>query len=190
MAGRKGPPTMKLMFASDIHGDFDCAQAMLEAYRRENAEKLILLGDLLYHGPRNDLPAGYAPKKVIELLNQQKKHLVCVRGNCDTEVDQMVLEFPILADYIMIFEGGHRFFITHGHHYNTATPPLLDAGDVLIHGHTHVLTVTPFGDGLVYLNPGSVSLPKEGNPKSYMVYEEGKFAIKGLDQSILKTYSF
>ena len=180
---------MKLMFASDIHGDFDCAEAMFDAYQREKANKLVLLGDLLYHGPRNDLPAGYAPKKVIELLNKQKKHLVCVRGNCDTEVDQMVLEFPILADYMMIFERGRRFFITHGHHYNTATPPMLDAGDVLIHGHTHVLTVTPFGEGLVYLNPGSVSLPKEGNPKSYMIYENGTFTIKGFDQGTLKTYN-
>ena len=179
---------MKLMFASDIHGDFACALAMMDAYVREGADKLILLGDILYHGPRNDLPEGYAPKKVIELLNQQKKHLVCVRGNCDTEVDQMVLEFPILADYMMIFEKGRRFFITHGHHYNTTTPPLLDEGDVLIHGHTHVLTVTPFGDGCVYLNPGSVSLPKEGNPKSYMIYEDGTFTIKTFEQKVLETY--
>ena len=178
-----------MMFASDIHGDYACAVAMMDAYAREGADKLILLGDLLYHGPRNDLPEGYAPKKVIELLNNQKKHLVCVRGNCDTEVDQMVLEFPILADYMLIFEKGRRFFITHGHHYNTATPPQLDEGDVLIHGHTHVLTATPFGDGCVYLNPGSVSLPKEGNPKSYMIYEDGTFTIKTFEQKVLKTYS-
>ena len=180
---------MKLMFASDIHGDFACAEATLGKFRAEGAEKLILLGDLLYHGPRNDLPAGYAPKKVIALLNENKNDLVCVRGNCDTEVDQMVLEFPILADYMLIFERGRRFFITHGHHYNTTTPPLLANGDVLIHGHTHVLTATPFGDGLTYLNPGSVSLPKENNPPSYMIYEDGRFEIKDFAGNVLLTYS-
>ena len=179
---------MKLMFASDIHGDFDCARAMLDAYHSEGAEKLILLGDLLYHGPRNDIPAGYAPKKVIELLNGAKNELVCVRGNCDTEVDQMVLEFPILADYMLIFERGRRFFITHGHHYNTTTPPLLSEGDVLIHGHTHVLTVTSFGNGLTYLNPGSVSLPKENHPKSYMIYEDGVFTIRDFEGNALATH--
>ena len=180
---------MKLMFASDIHGDFACAEATLGKFRAEGAEKLILLGDLLYHGPRNDLPAGYAPKKVIALLNENKNDLVCVRGNCDTEVDQMVLEFPILADYMLIFERGRRFFITHGHHYNTTTPPLLANGDVLIHGHTHVLTATPFGDGLTYLNPGSVSLPKENNPPSYMIYEDGKFAIKDFEGNVLASHT-
>lgn len=180
---------MKLMFASDIHGDFACAETTLEKFRAEKAEKLILLGDILYHGPRNDLPAGYAPKKVIALLNENKADLVCVRGNCDTEVDQMVLEFPILADYMLIFERGRRFFITHGHHYNTATPPLLANGDVLIHGHTHVLTVTPFGDGLTYLNPGSVSLPKENNPPSYMTYEDGRFEIKDFEGNVLASHT-
>ena len=100
----------------------------------------------------------------------------------------MVLEFPILADYMMIFERGRRFFITHGHHYNTATPPMLDAGDVLIHGHTHVLAVTPFGENNTYLNPGSVSLPKEGNPKSYMTYEDGVFLIKSFDGEVIKRF--
>ena len=180
---------MKLMFASDIHGDYECALATLEKYKEEKADQLILLGDLLYHGPRNDLPKGYAPKKVIALLNENKNHLVCVRGNCDTEVDQMVLEFPILADYMLIFEQGRRFFITHGHHYNTTTPPLLSSGDILIHGHTHVLTATPFGDGLVYLNPGSVSLPKENNPPSYMIYEDGNFTVKDFDGNEILTYS-
>lgn len=179
---------MKIMFASDIHGDFDCACQTADAYRREKAEKLILLGDLLYHGPRNDIPKGYAPKRVIELLNGMKDQLVCTRGNCDTEVDQMVLEFPILADYMLIFEKGKRFFITHGHHYNTATPPLLSHGDILIHGHTHVLTVTPFGDGLTYINPGSVSLPKENNPRSYMIYENGLFTIKDFDGNVLASH--
>ena len=179
---------MKIMFASDIHGDFDCACATLEKYREEKAEKLILLGDILYHGPRNDLPQGYAPKKVIALLNEIKSELACVRGNCDTEVDQMVLEFPILADYMLMYERGRCFFITHGHHHNTTTPPMLKEGDILIHGHTHVLTVTPFGNGNTYINPGSVSLPKEGNPKSYMVYEDGLFSIKDFCGNVIKEY--
>ena len=179
---------MKIMFASDIHGDYTCAYRTIEKYLEEKAEKLILLGDILYHGPRNDLPEGYAPKKVIELLNGIKNELVCVRGNCDTEVDQMVLEFPILADYMMIYEKGRCFFISHGHHHNTTTPPMLKEGDILIHGHTHVLTVTPFGNNNTYINPGSVSLPKEGNPKSYMTYENGIFEIKDFDGNILKTF--
>ena len=179
---------MKIMFASDIHGDFDCACETLEKYREEKAEKLILLGDILYHGPRNDLPKGYAPKKVIALLNELKSELACVRGNCDTEVDQMVLEFPILADYMLMYERGRCFFITHGHHHNTTTPPMLKEGDILIHGHTHVLTVTPFGNGNTYINPGSVSLPKEGNPKSYMVYEDGLFSIKDFRGNVIKEY--
>ena len=180
---------MKLMFASDIHGDYNCALATIEKYKEEKADQLILLGDILYHGPRNDLPSGYAPKQVIALLNEHKADLTCVRGNCDTEVDQMVLEFPSLADYMLIFERGHRFFITHGHHYNTQTPPLLNSGDLLIHGHTHVLTATPFGDGLTYLNPGSVSLPKENNPPSYMIYENGRFTIKDFEGNEILTHT-
>lgn len=179
---------MKIMFASDIHGDYKCACETLDKYREEKAEKLILLGDILYHGPRNDLPKGYAPKKVIELLNSVKAELACVRGNCDTEVDQMVLEFPILADYMLMYEKERCFFITHGHKYNTAEPPMLKAGDILIHGHTHVLTVTPFGDGNTYLNPGSVSLPKENNPKSYMTYENGTFLIKDFEGNVIKKF--
>ncbi len=180
---------MKLMFASDIHGDFDCALSTVEAFEREKAHNLILLGDLLYHGPRNDIPESYAPKKVIELLNANRDKLICVRGNCDTEVDQMVLSFPILADTMLILERGRRLFITHGHHYNMETPPLLSRGDILIHGHTHVFAVTPFGDGLTYLNPGSVSLPKEGHPKTYMIYEDGLFSIKTFDGAVVATHA-
>lgn len=179
---------MKLMFASDIHGDALCCQKMLDCFDAEKAEKLILLGDLLYHGPRNDLPPDYAPKKVIELLNARKEQLLCVRGNCDTEVDQMVLQFPILADYAAVFERGHMFFLTHGHIHNLQNLPPLAEGTILIHGHTHVQTVTE-GDGIVYLNPGSVTLPKEGNPKSYMIYEDGLFTIKTMDGEALGSYA-
>ncbi len=174
---------MKLIFASDLHGDIACTHRLFEVYDKENADKLILLGDLLYHGPRNDLPPHYAPKEVIALLNSRKDDLCTVRGNCDTEVDQMVLEFPILADYMLMLEKDKTLFITHGHHHNTATPPPLKKGDILIHGHTHVLTVTPFGNGNLYINPGSVTLPKENNPKSYMTYENGVFTIKDMDMN-------
>ncbi len=178
---------MKLVFGSDLHGDIACTRRLFEVYDKEKADKLILLGDLLYHGPRNDLPPQYAPKEVIALLNSRKNEFCCVRGNCDTEVDQMVLEFPILADYMLLLERGKTLFLTHGHHHNILTPPPLAEGDILIHGHTHVLTVTPFGNGNLYINPGSVTLPKEGNPKSYMTYEDGVFTIKDMDMKPILT---
>ncbi|MBQ4166323.1 MAG: phosphodiesterase [Oscillospiraceae bacterium] len=178
---------MKLMYASDIHGSALYCEKMLEAYKRENAEKLCLLGDILYHGPRNDLPDGHAPKKVIALLNEAKNELLCVRGNCDTEVDQMVLEFPVLADYAVLFVDGRSFFLSHGHHHNPDALPPLKKGDVLINGHSHVLKAYE-KDGIHCLNDGSVSLPKEGNPRSYMIYENGVFVIKQLEsgEEILK----
>ena len=171
---------MKLMFASDIHGSALYCERMLEAYSREGADRLCLLGDILYHGPRNDLPEGHAPKKVIALLNPRKNQIFCVRGNCDTEVDQMVLEFPVLADYALIFEGGRCFYLTHGHHYNPQDLPPLNPGDVLINGHTHVFKAECV-NGIHCLNDGSVSLPKEGKPRSYMIYEDGVFTIKQLE---------
>ena len=129
---------MKLMFASDIHGSAYYCEKMLECYRREKAERLWILGDILYHGPRNDLPKEYAPKKVIAMLNDIKEEICAVRGNCDTEVDQMVLEFPILADYSLLAADGLRLYATHGHVYNEQNMPPLMAGDILIHGHTHI----------------------------------------------------
>ena len=171
---------MKIMFASDIHGDIECAKKMLETYFSEKADRLCLLGDLLYHGPRNDLPKNYDPKSVIALLNENREHLLCVRGNCDTEVDQMVLDFPILADYAFLCTDGITMLLTHGHHYNTKTPPPMKKGDLLIHGHTHVLCIESFGDENLYINPGSVTLPKENNVRSYMIYENRTFSIKSL----------
>ena len=170
---------MKLMFASDIHGAADCCEKMLKRFDEERAEKLFLLGDILYHGPRNDLPADYAPKKVIAMLNERKNQLLCVRGNCDTEVDQMVLEFPIMAEYALLYLDGRTVFLTHGHKFNTDNPPLLNNGDILLHGHTHVQTIDE-SRSYTYMNPGSVSLPKNGMPKSYMIYERGVFSLKEL----------
>ena len=137
---------MKYMFASDVHGSAYFCRKMLEAYREEGAERLVLLGDLLYHGPRNDLPKEYAPKEVIAMLNDKKDEIYTVRGICEAEVDQMVLEFPVLADYCVLVIEGKTFFATHGHVYNTDHLPPLKKGDILIHGHTHVLKAENMGE--------------------------------------------
>lgn len=177
---------MKYMFASDVHGSAYFCRKMLEAYREEGAERLVLLGDLLYHGPRNDLPKEYAPKEVIAMLNDKKDEIYTVRGNCEAEVDQMVLEFPVLAEYCVLVIEGKTFFVTHGHVYNTDHLPPLKKGDILIHGHTHVLKAENMGD-YIWLNPGSVSIPKEGNPHTYAVLENGLFEIKDFDGNVVKS---
>ena len=174
---------MKWMIASDLHGSAYYCRKMLEAFEREGADRLFLLGDLLYHGPRNDLPREYAPKEVIPLLNGKKEKLLCVRGNCDAEVDQMVLEFPVLADYAVLPVGQRLIYATHGHIYHVKNLPPLAPGDVLLHGHTHVPAWTEFGQGNLYLNPGSVSIPKENSPHSYMTLEGNTMQWKELDSS-------
>ena len=176
---------MKLMFASDIHGSAYYCRKMLEAYQAEEAGRLILLGDILYHGPRNDLPKEYAPKEVIAMLNPMKNDICAVRGNCEAEVDQMVLDFPVMADYALILYGERNLYATHGHIYNENNLPPLKNGDILIHGHTHVLKAEKRED-YTRLNPGSVSIPKEGNPPSYAILEDGLFTIKGFDGTIIK----
>lgn len=174
---------MKWMIASDLHGSAYYCRKMLEAFEREGADRLFLLGDLLYHGPRNDLPREYAPKEVIPLLNEKKEKLLCVRGNCDAEVDQMVLEFPVLADYAVLPVGRRLIYATHGHIYHVKNLPPLAPGDVLLHGHTHVPAWTEFGQGNLYLNPGSVSIPKEDSPHSYMTLEGNTMQWKELENS-------
>ena len=180
----------RILIASDIHGDANTAERLIEIYKASGAEKLLLLGDILYHGPRNDLPAGYAPKKVIELLNPLKNEILAVRGNCDTEVDQMVLSFPILADYAYLSLDGLAVFATHGHNHNTENQPPLSKGDILLHGHTHVLKCLEFGNENYYLNPGSAALPKENNPRTYMVYENRTFTVKDFDKNIVLEKKF
>ena len=175
---------MKLMIASDIHGDLECAERLVAAYKESGAERLLLLGDVLYHGPRNDLPAGYAPKGVISLLNSIADEIICVRGNCDTEVDQMVLDFPLLADYSYVLADGICIFATHGHKYSPENPPKLKAGDVLLCGHTHVPAAEQFGDNNWYLNPGSVSIPKNNSEKSYIIYDNCEFTFCTLDGAV------
>ena len=178
---------MKYFVASDIHGSATFCQRMLDAYFKEGADRLILLGDILYHGPRNDLPEGYAPKQVISMLNDVKSELFCVRGNCDTEVDQMVLDFPILADYALIPLGKRTVFVTHGHRYNTDSPPPMKQGDILLHGHTHVPVCTDFG-GCLYVNPGSVSIPKEDSWHGYMIIEDNRLIWKDLESEVKKIF--
>ena len=181
----EGEEEMKWMIASDIHGSAAYLEKLIEAYKQEKADRMLLLGDLLYHGPRNDLPEGYQPKRVIELLNGMKDDILCVRGNCEAEVDQMVLQFPVLADYMILFAGERAIYATHGHVYNENHLPPLKPGDVLLHGHTHVLRAEE-KDGLLVLNPGSTSIPKEGNPPTYATLEDGLFRICTFDGEPVK----
>lgn len=182
---------MKLLIASDIHGDSVCCQALLDVAERERVDRILLLGDLLYHGPRNDLPENYAPKKVIEMLNGVKDKLICVRGNCESEVDQMVLNFPIMSDTAIVYDGEANLtlFMSHGHKYNPENLPPLPDGSVFLYGHTHVLKAEKVG-GVLCLNPGSVSLPKENNEKSYAIYENHRFEIKSFDGEIIAKTEF
>lgn len=181
---------MKIMFASDIHGSAYYCRRMLDIYEQSGAGRLVLLGDILYHGPRNDLPREYAPKEVIAMLNPLKNQIYGVRGNCDTEVDQMVLDFPILADYGLLLIEGRAFYATHGHIYNQDNLPPLQDGDVLIHGHTHLLKAetmeTETCGRITVLNPGSVSIPKGGNPNTYAMLEDGVFTIRTLEDDVVK----
>lgn len=190
---------MKYFFASDIHGSAFYCEKMLKAFFDSKAEKLILLGDILYHGPRNDLPEEYAPKKVISMLNPIRDRIYAVRGNCEAEVDQMVLDFPVLADYAVLYLNGISFYATHGHVYNASENgknlPPLSKNDVLIHGHTHIPVAERMtletGEGkkreITVLNPGSVSIPKGGFPNSYAILEDRKFSIMDFEGNIIKS---
>ena len=177
---------MKLMIASDIHGSCLYCEKLLQAYDREQADRMVLLGDILYHGPRNDLPDRYQPKDVITALNARKEAILCVRGNCDTEVDQMVLAFPLMADYALIFADGRRMYATHGHLYHPDHLPPLQNGDILLYGHTHVPAWEKRGE-ILCLNPGSVSIPKAQSPRGYLLYTDGTFEWKTLDGSVYHT---
>lgn len=178
---------MKLLIASDLHGDLDSVNLILSAFENEKCDKILLLGDLLYHGPRNDLPPSYNPKRVIEALNKYADSILAVRGNCDTEVDQMVLSFPILADYAYLMLDGISIFATHGHKFNTDNPPSLCKGEILLHGHTHIIKCEEFGNENLYLNPGSVAIPKANCPRSYMIYENRCFTVKDIDGKTVLT---
>lgn len=178
---------MKIMFASDIHGSVFYCKKMIERFEEEKCEKMVLLGDLLYHGPRNDLPKGYNPKEVIKMLNGIKEKILVVRGNCDAEVDQMVLEFPIMADYAYLMIDDRRIYAAHGHKYSDENKPCLLTGEVYIQGHTHIYKAEKV-QGNFYLNPGSVALAKNGNPNTYAVLEKDTFSIKDMEGNLVKEF--
>ncbi|WP_261815711.1 phosphodiesterase [Vibrio gallicus] len=176
---------MKLFFASDLHGCLVSTKKALQAFHESEAQHLIILGDVLNHGPRNAVPAGYAPAEVAELLNQYKQQIIAVRGNCDSEVDQMLLEFPVLSDFAQILlEDGKRLFLTHGHLYNQDRLPPLNSGDVLAHGHTHLPVAQCMGDYILF-NPGSVTLPKGGNVASYGILDGRELKVLSFDGEVL-----
>ena len=170
---------MKIFIASDLHGSAEYCRQMIEAFNKENAEKLLLLGDILYHGPRNDLPEGYAPREVLKRLEPVKDKVICVRGNCDAEIDRELLPFPVLSDLGAIFVDGLNIYFAHGHREE----PRLLKGDILLTGHTHV-PLKEIHDGHYHLNPGSLSLPKEGSKHGYIVYENKKFTFKDLSGNV------
>ncbi|QVK18010.1 phosphodiesterase [Mycoplasmatota bacterium] len=174
---------MKLLFASDIHGSFYYTKRLIEIFHEEKADKLILLGDILYHGPRNPLTKDYNPMKVANLLNQYRDQILCVRGNCDSEVDQMVLDFPMMADYTQLVVDNYQFFLTHGHLYKPNDIP--DSGkNIFVYGHIHVPVLEK--NNVFVLNPSSIALPKENNPSTYAIYENNMIQIKTLDNRIIK----
>ncbi|MEG0178523.1 MAG: phosphodiesterase [Oscillospiraceae bacterium] len=178
---------MKLLIASDLHGSAYYAKELQLAVQTEAADKCVLLGDLLYHGPRNDLPREYDPKSVTKILNDMKDKLFCVRGNCDADVDAMVLDFPMLSDYALILADGYTLFATHGHLYNEENLPPLNKGDVLLNGHTH-LRIAENRKDYYFVNPGSVSIPKDGY-SGYTVFENGVFTQKTFDGVAVATLS-
>lgn len=177
----------KWMIASDIHGSEYYCRKLLEAYKAEQADRLILLGDILYHGPRNDLPRDYNPKAVINILNDMKEDILCVRGNCDTEVDQMVLNFPIMADYAVLCVGWRMIYATHGHKFNESNLPPLHKGDILLNGHTHIPKCIEH-ETYIYMNPGSVSIPKDNSCHGYMIMEGTEFMWKDFEGNVKNRY--
>lgn len=177
---------MNIMIASDIHGSSYYCREMMNAFDREKPEKLLVLGDILYHGPRNALPKDYDPKEVAAMLNTLTGRVICVRGNCDCEVDQMMLNFPIMAESCLLFVNGRTIYATHGHHER----PALSQGDILLNGHTHIPAWEKLDGGIIYVNPGSVSIPKNGTEHSYMMLNEAGFTWKSLDGKIYHELNF
>lgn len=173
---------MKLMFAADIHGSLAAARRMLAAFDASGALWLVLLGDLLYHGPRNALPAEYQPAEVAGLLNGYADRIIATRGNCDSEVDQMLLTFPITAPWQQVLLDNTRLFITHGHLFNPENQPPLRRGDVLAYGHTHIPQAERVGN-IICFNPGSVSIPKGGFAASYGLLEDNILRVVSLETS-------
>lgn len=172
---------MKILIASDIHGSYYYAKKLIDIYNADKYDKFVILGDILYHGPRNDLPKDYDPKKVITLLNNISNNIIAVKGNCEAEVDQMVLDFDVSSDHSTLFIDNHMFYLTHGHH----TFPNLKKHDILLTGHTHIPLYELLDNNVHHLNPGSVSLAKGGFKNSYMIYENNSFVVYDFDNNII-----
>lgn len=175
---------MKLLIASDLHGSAKYVGMLMKRVEKENPDKILLLGDILYHGPRNDLPNDYDTRKTAELLNEKADIIMAVRGNCDAKVDEMLLDFNIESEHMTLFIDGINIFATHGHFYNTGYLPSLSSIDVLLHGHTHIPTHQIINDNKYYINPGSVSIPKGGSTNSYLIFENRKWIWKDLDGNV------
>ena len=178
---------MKYIIASDIHGSAHWCRKLVENFKREGADKLILLGDLLYHGPRNALPEEYNPMEVAAMLNEPELRSMGVRGNCDAEIDQMVLDFPMFCDYALMAYGKRNIVFSHGHIFSPDNLPPMKKGDVFISGHIHVPVCEDKG-GVLCLNPGSVSIPKEDSSYSYLSFEDGLFQWKDMEGKVYKEY--
>lgn len=178
---------MKVVIASDIHGSSYYAEKLKEIVEKENPEKIIILGDLYYHGPRNELTQEYAPMKVAEILNEMKDKIMVVRGNCDAEVDEMISKFKF-EDHILLELNGKKFYFTHGHKYNIENIPYEDF-DIMIYGHIHQGFIEKKGD-FIFANPGSISLPKGMSTHSYIVLEENKIILKDVNGNIISEYKY
>lgn len=179
---------MRILFLSDIHGSLPALEAVLEYYDREGYELLVLLGDLLNYGPRNGLCQGLDPQAVAERLNARKRDIVAVRGNCDSEVDQMLLDFPIQSTYLLLVDGGKRFFVTHGHVYNEKHLPQAGSCDVFVYGHTHLQTLKAADEAQgtpVIVNTGSPTFPKGGNPPTFATCDNGLISLHTLDGAVI-----
>ena len=172
---------MKYLIFSDLHGSIESLEIIIEKYHKHNCDKLICLGDVLYHGPRNDLPLNYNPKAVIKLINEYKDNILCIQGNCDAEVDQMVLNFPLIKDYLLDLEG-KEVYLCHGHHLENINH------NIILHGHTHVMGVKE-ADGKTYINPGSVTIPKENTARGYIILENHNFIFYDIFDNEIMKYS-
>ena len=178
---------MKVLIISDIHGSGYYAEKIKEIVEKENPDKIVLLGDLYYHGPRNDLSQEYNPMKVAEILNSLKDKLLVVRGNCDAEVDEMISQFKF-EDHILMEINGKKVYFTHGHRYNIEVIPYEDF-EIMIYGHIHQGFIEK-KEGYLFANPGSISIPRLNTPHSYLVFEEDKLVLKDVEGEVIKEYIF
>lgn len=175
---------MKYLIISDIHGASAPVKKALFYFNELHCDKLIILGDILYHGPRNPIPSDYNPQEVVALLNSLKEQIIAVRGNCEAEVDQMLLQFPCMSDYGMIVDNDRTIFATHGHLFNPTQLPALPKDSLFLYGHTHLWELEKRVDFTV-CNPGSITLPKENRPATFAVYEDGVLSVRTLEENLI-----